>query len=137
MNEEKKMDKTEGEARSSGGTWEEDRKEVPEFVATRHELERLAVYWWTERIEHDLWWVVYQQTGGRERHWSHFIDRRLNLLDEILGPPAMARLFEDAAASFRRRAGLTDEDWRVLTEGTAEEQEVAPQARSQRSRRTS
>jgi hypothetical protein len=99
-------------------------EEAPEFVATRHELERLAVHWWTERIDRDFDWFVSQETGSSESRWSVYIDRRLNRLGEILGPGVMRKLFKDAAASFRRRAGLTDGDWRVFTEGTDEEQDA-------------
>jgi hypothetical protein len=102
----------------------EDGKEAPEFVATRHELRALAVHWWTERIDRDFDWFVSQETGSSESRWSVYIDRRLNRLGEILGPGVMRKLFEDAAASFRRRAGLTDGDWRVFTEGTDEEQDA-------------
>jgi hypothetical protein len=102
----------------------EDGKEAPEFVATRQELKQLAECWALERIEHDFNWFVTETSGSSEWRWSVYIDRRLNRLGEILGPEVMRKLFEDAAASFRRRAGLTDEDWRVFTEGTDEEQEV-------------
>jgi hypothetical protein len=54
-----------------------------------------------------------------------YIDRRLNRLSEILGPEEMQRAHKAAVASFRKhRPKLTDEDWRVFTEGTEEEQEA-------------
>jgi hypothetical protein len=88
----------------------EDGKEVPELMATRHELKQLAEYWAQEGIE----W-----------RWSAYIDRRLNRLSEILGPEAMRKIHNAAIASFRKhRPKLTDEDWRVFTEGTQEEQEA-------------
>jgi hypothetical protein len=103
----------------------EDGKEVPEFVATKHELEQLAEYWALEGIEHDFDWFVYQSTGSSEWRWSVYIDRRLNRLSEILGPEEMQRAHKAAVASFRKhRPKLTDEDWRVFTEGTEEEQEA-------------
>ena len=59
-------------------------REVPEFVATRHELKQLAAYWAEERLVQD-----------------------------------------DAIVSFRKRyPKITDEDWRVFTTGSEEEQEV-------------
>jgi hypothetical protein len=39
--------------------------EEVEFPVTRHELHALAEYWWTERIDHDFWFFLYQQTGSR------------------------------------------------------------------------
>lgn len=103
----------------------EDGKEVPEFVATRHELKQLAGYWMSERIEHDFYWFLFQQTGSSEWRWSAYISRRLNRLREILGPEMMREAWDAAAASFRKRQPtLTDEDWRVFTQGTQEEQDA-------------
>jgi hypothetical protein len=100
-------------------------EEVPEFVATRHELIQLARYWTLEGIEHDFDWFMYQSTGSSEWRWSVYIDRRLSRLSEILGPDAMRQAHEDAIASFRKRyPKITDEDWRVFTQGTPEEQEA-------------
>jgi hypothetical protein len=49
----------------------------------------------------------------------------LNRMGEILGSETMEIVWSDAEASFRKlREGLTDEDWRVFTEGTEEEQEA-------------
>lgn len=103
----------------------ESGKEVPEFVSTRHELAQLAGYWAGERIEHDFDWFLYQSTGSSEWRWSAYINRRLNRLTEVLGPEAMRGVREDSIASFRERyPKVTDEDWRVFTEGTEEEQEA-------------
>lgn len=99
-------------------------EEVPEFVATRHELERLAAYWWTERIEHDFDCFVCQQTGSSEWRRSVYIARRLNRLGQILGGEAMDKAFDDAAARWRKLYKISDEDWRVFAEGTDEEQET-------------
>jgi hypothetical protein len=102
----------------------EDGKEVAEFVATKHELKQLARYWAEERIERDFYWFVYQGTGSSEWRWSAYITRRLNRLSEVLGLEAMERVWDDAVASYRRRRKISDEDWRVFTEGSEEEQEV-------------
>jgi hypothetical protein len=100
-------------------------KEVSEFVATRHELEQLAKYWAIERLEHDFWFFVCQQSGSSDWRRSVYIDRRLGRLREILGPEAMETIWKDSIASFRkRRPKMTDEDWRVFTEGTEEEKEA-------------
>lgn len=103
----------------------EDGKELPEFVATKHELKQLAEYWALEGIEHDFDWFVYQSTGSSEWRWSVYIDRRLNRLSEILGPEEMQRAHKAAVASFRKRnAKITDEDWQIFTKGTEAEQEA-------------
>jgi hypothetical protein len=103
----------------------EDGKEMPDFVATKHELTQLAEYWVQERIEHDFFWFAYQATGSSEWRWSVYITRRLDRLSEILGPEGMQKAWDAAIASFRKRCrDLNDEDWRVFTEGTQEEQET-------------
>lgn len=101
----------------------QDGEEV-EFPVTRHELRALAEYWWTERLDHDFDWFVYQQTGSSEWRWSVYITRRLNRLGQILGEEAMDKAFDDAAARWRRLYKIDDEDWRVFTEGTEEQQEA-------------
>ncbi|MFZ3334219.1 MAG: hypothetical protein WA197_26550 [Candidatus Acidiferrales bacterium] len=101
----------------------QDGEEV-EFPVTRHELRALAEYWWTERLDHDFDWFVYQQTGSSEWRWSVYITRRLNRLGQILGEEAMDKAFDDAAARWRKLYKIDDEDWRVFTEGTEEQQEV-------------
>lgn len=100
----------------------ENGKEAPEFVATRHELRALAAHWWTERLDHDFDWFVYQQTGSSEWRWSVYITRRLNRLGQIPGEEAMDKAFDDAAARWRKLYKIDDEDWRVFTEGTEEQQ---------------
>ena len=102
----------------------EDGKEVPEFVATTHELKQLACYWAEQRIERDFHWFVYQATGSSEWRWSVYIGRRLNRLSEILGDQAMEEVWKKSIASYRRSyPKITDEDWRIFTTGTEEEQE--------------
>jgi hypothetical protein len=100
-------------------------KEAPEFVATSHEIKQLAKYWLMERIEDDFHCFLYQSSGSSEWRWSSYINRRLNRLSEILEPEAMRKLYEDAVASFRKGCPtITNEDWRVFTEGSPEEQDA-------------
>jgi hypothetical protein len=99
-------------------------KEVPEFAATRHELEQLAEHWWTERIDHDFYWFVFQQTGSSEWRRSVYIARRLNRLGQILGDEVMDKAFDDAAARWRKLHKISDEDWKVFRQGTNDEQET-------------
>ncbi len=101
----------------------QDGEEV-EFPVTKHELRALAAYWWTERLDHDFDWFVYQQTGSSEWRWSAYISRRLNRLGQILGEEAMDKAFDDAAARWRKLYKIDDEAWRVFTDGTEEQQEA-------------
>jgi hypothetical protein len=78
-------------------------EELPQFVATRHELKQLAEYWLLERIEHDFDWFVDQTAGSSVWRWSEYINRRLHRLDHVLGAEAMRKEREDAVASFRKR----------------------------------
>ena len=100
-----------------------DGEEV-EFPVTRHELHALAEYWWTERLDHDFDWFVYQQTGSSEWRWSVYIDRRLDRLQGILGKEALDKAFDDVAARWRKLYKISDEEWKVFTEGTREEQDA-------------
>ena len=103
----------------------EDGKEVAAFVPTLHELKQLASYWMQEQLEHDFDWFAYQQTGSSEWRWSSFISRRLDRLAEILGEEAMRQICKDSVTSYRKRyPKISDEDWRVFTTGTEEEQEA-------------
>jgi hypothetical protein len=100
-------------------------KEVPDFVATKHELMKLAEDWLLERIEHDFEWFVGQTSGSSEWRWSQYISRRLDRLHLVLGSESMIRARENAVRSFRKQyPKVTDSDWRVFTEGTDEEQEA-------------
>lgn len=99
-------------------------EEVTEFVATRHELQRLAAYWWTERLDHDFYYFVTESSGSTEWRWSKYIDRRLDRLHGILGKVAIGKTFDDAAARWRQLRKIDDETWRVFTEGNDEEQEA-------------
>lgn len=102
-----------------------DGSEVPDFVPTRHELKQLVMYWLHERINHDFEWFAYQQTGSSEWRWSVFISRRLYRLAKILGEEMMQQVHKDAVDSYRQRyPKISDEDWRVFTAGTDEEQEA-------------
>jgi hypothetical protein len=102
----------------------DDGQEVADFVPTVHELKQLAIYWAEERIEHDFDWFMYQCTGSSEWRWSVYIGRRLNRLSEILGDQAMEEVWKKSIASYRRHyPKITDEDWRIFTSGTEEEQE--------------
>lgn len=101
----------------------QDGEEV-EFAVTRHELHALAEYWWTERIDHDFWFFVCQQTGSSEWRWSVYIARRLDRLQGVLGKESMDRAFDGAAARIRKLRNISDEEWRIFREGTDEEQEA-------------
>jgi hypothetical protein len=101
------------------------REEVPEFVVTRHELRQLARYWYDERIFKSFWFFIYQSTDGFEWRWSVYINYRLDRLTQVLGTEAMQELLDDAVKSFRNRCTqITDEDWRVFTSGTEDEQQA-------------
>jgi hypothetical protein len=98
---------------------------VTHFVPTIHELKQLASYWMHERIDNDFESFAYQETGSSEWRWSVFISRRLNRLAEILGAEAMQQVRKDAVESYRKcYPRINDEDWRVFTTGTEEEQEA-------------
>ena len=99
-------------------------QEVPEFVATRHELEQLAAYWWTERINHDWDYFVYQSSGSSEWRRSVYTNRRLNRLYDIFGQEAMDKVIDDATARWRKLYKISDEDWRVFTQGSDQEQDA-------------
>jgi hypothetical protein len=100
----------------------EDGREIPEFVATRHELKRLADYWAKQRIEHNFDWFLYHSSGSSEWRWSTYIDHRLTRLTEVLGQEAMRRVQDDVIVSFRKRyPKITDEDWKGFTAGSDEE----------------
>jgi hypothetical protein len=102
----------------------DDGQEIADYVPTVHELKQLALYWAEERIEHDFDWFMYQATGSSEWRWSMYIGRRLNRLSEILGAQAMEEVWKESIATFRRSCPkITDEDWRIFTNGTEEEQE--------------
>lgn len=103
----------------------EDSKEVPEFVPTKHELGQLAEYWMKQRIERDFEWFVKQTAGRSEWLWSEYISRRLDRLHLALGLDSMLKARENAVATFRKQyPKITDEDWRVFTKGSEEEQEA-------------
>ncbi len=99
-----------------------DGQEVPGYIPTVHELKQLAAYWYEERIDHDFESFAYRRTDSRVWRWSVFTGRRLSRLAEILGDDAMQEVWEKAIASYRHK--LTDEDWRIFTSGTDEEQEA-------------
>lgn len=103
----------------------EDGKEMPEFVATTHELKQLAGYWAKERIKHDFDYFVYQSSGSREWRWSVYIGHQLSRLAELLGKEAMRGVWDNAVASFREHnTKITDEDWRIFTKGSENEREA-------------
>jgi hypothetical protein len=100
-------------------------KEVPDLVPTKHELCQLAEYWLKQRIERDFVWFVNQTVGSGEWRWSEYISRRLDRLHLALGLDSMLKARENAFATFRKQyPKITDEDWRVFTEGSEEEQEA-------------
>jgi hypothetical protein len=103
--------------------------EEVEFPVTRQELRALAAYWWTERMDCEFDWFVYEQTGRSEWGRSLYIDRRLNRLHRILGQEAMDKVIEDATARWRKLHKLSDEEWRVFTRGSDQEKETWREAR--------
>jgi hypothetical protein len=100
-------------------------EEVPEFLVTRHELRQLASYWYDERLSQSFWFYICQSTDGFSWRWSFYINDRLDRLTQVLGTEVMRELRDDAVNSFRRRCTeITDEDWRVYTSGTEDEQQA-------------
>lgn len=95
-----------------------------QFPVTTHELRALAEYWWTERIDHDFWFFLHQQTGSSEWRRSVYIGRRLDRLHGILGKEAMGKARDRAAARVRKIRTISDETWKIFTEGRREEQDA-------------
>jgi len=97
-------------------------EEVPEF-SPRHELERLAAYWWTERIDRDFDWFVYQQTGSSEWRGAYTSSAACTALPNPRRG-GHGKRFDDASARWRKLYKISDEDWRVFTRGSDQEQEA-------------
>lgn len=88
-------------------------------------LRQLARYWYDERLVQSFWFYIYQSTDSFEWRWSVYINYRLDRLTQVLGMEVMQELQGDAAKSFRNRCTeITDEDWRVFTSGTEDEQQA-------------
>jgi hypothetical protein len=101
----------------------EDVIEGPTFLVTQYELKQLVLHWMTERLEMDFDYFLHQTGSGSGWRWSKYTTRRLDRLQDILGQESMDALWEEASTAFRKRAKLTDEDWRIFRTGSEQEQD--------------
>tara|TARA_B100000315_G_scaffold2694_1_gene2559 strand:- start:85 stop:462 length:378 start_codon:yes stop_codon:yes gene_type:complete len=74
-------------------------EEVSEFIPTRHELEQLAEYWYTQYLEIERWEDMTQSTGSTELRLKGFATQRVNRIELLIGQEAVDRAYQSAKRS--------------------------------------
>jgi hypothetical protein len=91
------------------------REEVSGYPLTRFELRLLARHWAKESLEVDLFKFYYQMSDGPDYRLQAYARHCLDRIADLLGPDvvkgAVAEVVEEA------RRVMSDEEWRVFTEG--------------------
>ena len=104
-------------------------KEIPNFVATRHELFQLAKYWAVTLYEMNFRSFLFSTSGSREIRLGPFAERRIDRIADCIGEALVAQACQEAEEEFARSAD--PEGWQVFRRGTPEER-VAFQNKVQR-----
>jgi hypothetical protein len=96
--------------------------EVPEFVATKHEIIQLVRYWATEIIDLDFEFFLYGCTGSSEWRTHVFANRRLTTISKVLGEEEVTKAVMQAKEDFAKT--VDQRAWKIFTTGTKEEREL-------------
>ena len=92
----------------------------PEHVPTRHELLRLAHYWYDRIVSIQTTWFYAQQTGSYESRMLAYAGRRLDRIAEVIGQETVDKVVAEVAADYQKRMGA---DWEVFIHGDDEQWE--------------
>ena len=96
--------------------------EVPGFVATKHEIIQLVRYWATEIIDLDFEFFLYGCTGSSEWRTREFANRRLDRITNLIGEEEATKAWKQAEQAYSQR--VDQRAWKILIEGTQEQQEA-------------
>ena len=88
--------------------------EVPEFVATKHELLALGRHWATEIIHLDFKYFHYGCTGSSELRTREYANRRLNTISKVIGEEEVRKGFRQAEQFFSKAVG--QRAWKIFME---------------------
>jgi hypothetical protein len=89
------------------------------FKTTRFELQHLAQYWASIRLDYYLTTFATGTCGGSERRRAQYANSRLDQLAETLGADAVQAAENEVADEERKKVG--PEYWRVYTQGSNDE----------------
>jgi len=89
--------------------------EVPDFIATRHELVQVAKYWAGISVREQWWWLRKGSINDSHRRLLTYAERRLARLVNLLGADEVARAVDEANSQFG--ADKDPEDWKVFMQG--------------------
>ena len=78
-------------------------REVPEFVATRHELLQLVKYWMREVLDTEYFCFCFETSGSREIRIVPFGYRRIARISEVIGKEAVDAAVEEVYKEFERK----------------------------------
>jgi hypothetical protein len=94
--------------------------DMPDFVATKHELVQLVKYWASIRIDIRFDWFVDQCVGSSETRLESFSGRRIVRIAEVLGNDETSAAVQQAYAEYAKN--IDPRIWNVFLNGTPEEQ---------------
>jgi hypothetical protein len=94
--------------------------EMPDFVATKHELVQLVKYWASIRIDIRFDWFVDQCVGSSETRLESFSGRRIARIAEVLGNDETSAAVQQAYAEYAKN--INPRIWEVFINGKPEEQ---------------
>lgn len=99
----------------------EDAEEIPGYICSRHELIQLVEHWWAEVL-----WIVWKSRilgleGSEESRVYIYAKRRIEQISSLIGEEQANRGITAAERRFKK--GLTEEHWRIFSEGSQEEWE--------------
>lgn len=99
-----------------------DSAEMPDFVATRHELIQLVKHWATLDLDDLFHFFLCGQTGSSERRRVAFARRRICRIATVLGAEEVRKAVEEAEREFSKT--VDPRAWTIFKNGTPEEQEA-------------
>jgi hypothetical protein len=95
--------------------------EVPEFVATKHELIQLVKYWYGRKFHNTLYYFFLGQSGSSEWRTNKYAERRLDRIGEYVPEKEFSEAIEETEREFKKNWKISDEDWDTFKNGSEED----------------
>ena len=90
-------------------------EECDGFRPTRYELRELARLWYRKRLDLEIDFFLYGQSGSTEWRESVYADRRLERIASVIGDDAVGEIVQELEEAEKKRLG--DELWDAFASG--------------------
>ena len=96
-------------------------KEIPQFLATRHELIELVKYWTKRALDSEFWVFLTGQIGSTDMRVRPFAYRRISRIADVIGEDEIRKVVDEAKNEFGKSQDA--KAWDIFLHGMSEQRQ--------------